>query len=209
MRATSESFAWRRKDVQREMPARRSQAVPVVAAVVVSGGCHAAPFRCARSARSSCSASTSPDRARRRLTAARLGRFVQDVGGVQMDSINVLDRAHYLTLWSRFGPYDRARGSTGSSTAAGCCSSTGRTPPAWCPPRRCRGGGAPCSTIACATPAGRTGCGEIGKTLALVTAAISANGPMANADFEGRRPQRAGRVVELAARAARDCTTCG
>ena len=43
------------------------------------------------------------------LTAGRLGRFVEDVGGVQLDSINVLDRAHYLTVWSRFGPYDRAR----------------------------------------------------------------------------------------------------
>jgi hypothetical protein len=31
------------------------------------------------------------------------------VGGLQLDSINVLDRAHYLTLWSRFGPYDRGR----------------------------------------------------------------------------------------------------
>src|SRR5207249_2474687 len=43
-----------------------------------------------------------------RLTAPRLLRFVQDVGGIQLDSINVLDRAHYLTVWSRFGPYDRA-----------------------------------------------------------------------------------------------------
>jgi uncharacterized protein YcaQ len=41
------------------------------------------------------------------LTARRLVQFVEDVGGLQMDSINVLERAHYLTLWSRFGPYDR------------------------------------------------------------------------------------------------------
>ncbi len=45
----------------------------------------------------------------RALTPRRLTRFVEDVGGLQIDSINVLDRAHYLTLWSRFGPYDRAR----------------------------------------------------------------------------------------------------
>ena len=44
-----------------------------------------------------------------RLHPARLTRFVEDVGGLQMDSINVLARAHYLTVWSRFGPYDRAR----------------------------------------------------------------------------------------------------
>jgi len=43
------------------------------------------------------------------LTPGRLTRFVEDVGGIQMDSINVLERAHYLTVWSRFGPYDRAR----------------------------------------------------------------------------------------------------
>jgi len=29
------------------------------------------------------------------------------VGGIQIDTINVVDRAHHLTLWSRFGPYDR------------------------------------------------------------------------------------------------------
>ena len=44
-----------------------------------------------------------------RLSPRRLTRFVEDVGGLQMDSINVLDRAHYLTVWSRFGPYDRPR----------------------------------------------------------------------------------------------------
>jgi uncharacterized protein YcaQ len=45
----------------------------------------------------------------RPLTAARLVRLAEDVGGIQLDSINVVERAHYLTLWSRFGPYDRAR----------------------------------------------------------------------------------------------------
>lgn len=48
------------------------------------------------------------DRPRARgLTPQRLSRLVTDVGGIQMDSINVIDRAHYLTVWSRFGPYDR------------------------------------------------------------------------------------------------------
>lgn len=44
----------------------------------------------------------------RRLTAVSLARFAEDVGGIQLDSINVVDRAHYLTLWSRFDAYDRA-----------------------------------------------------------------------------------------------------
>ena len=43
----------------------------------------------------------------RRLTTSSLLAFVEDVGGVQVDSINVVERAHHLTLWSRFGPYDR------------------------------------------------------------------------------------------------------
>jgi uncharacterized protein YcaQ len=42
------------------------------------------------------------------LGSRTLDRFVADVGGLQIDSINVLDRAHHLTLWSRFGAYDRA-----------------------------------------------------------------------------------------------------
>ncbi len=45
--------------------------------------------------------------------AARLdsGSFVahlERVGALQVDSVNAVDRAHYLTLWSRFGTYDRA-----------------------------------------------------------------------------------------------------
>ena len=43
----------------------------------------------------------------RRLTARSLTRLASDTGGVQIDSINVVDRAHYLTVWSRFGNYDR------------------------------------------------------------------------------------------------------
>jgi uncharacterized protein len=46
---------------------------------------------------------------RRSLSPARLTRFVEDAGGLQLDTINVIDRAHHLTLFSRFGPYDRTR----------------------------------------------------------------------------------------------------
>jgi uncharacterized protein YcaQ len=44
----------------------------------------------------------------RRLTEQSLSRFAADTGGLQIDSINVIDRAHYLTAFSRFGPYDRS-----------------------------------------------------------------------------------------------------
>jgi uncharacterized protein len=43
----------------------------------------------------------------RRLTARSLLAFLEDAGGLQLDSINVVDRGHNLTLWSRFGPYER------------------------------------------------------------------------------------------------------
>ena len=43
----------------------------------------------------------------RRLGAKSLEAFVTDTGGLQIDSINVVERAHYLTTWSRFGAYDR------------------------------------------------------------------------------------------------------
>ncbi len=33
--------------------------------------------------------------------------FLEATGGLQVDTINVVDRAHLLTLWSRFGAFDR------------------------------------------------------------------------------------------------------
>ena len=43
-----------------------------------------------------------------RLTAQALRLHLERTGALQLDTINVVDRAHYLTLWTRFGPYDRA-----------------------------------------------------------------------------------------------------
>lgn len=45
---------------------------------------------------------------KREMTPDALAAFVSDAGGLQLDSINVAARAHELTVWSRFGPYDRA-----------------------------------------------------------------------------------------------------
>ncbi|MGH9379598.1 MAG: winged helix-turn-helix domain-containing protein [Thermoanaerobaculia bacterium] len=36
-----------------------------------------------------------------------LTEHLERTGALQLDSVNVVDRAHYLTLWSRFGAYDR------------------------------------------------------------------------------------------------------
>ena len=43
-----------------------------------------------------------------KLNKRRLSALLEDVGALQLDSINVVDRAHYLTLWSRFGAYRRS-----------------------------------------------------------------------------------------------------
>ena len=127
----------------------------------------------------------------RPLTAARLVRFVEDVGGIQMDSINVLERAHYLTLWSRFGPYDRARLDRfvyGRRLLfeywahAACLVPTSMLP--WW--RRAmldyRSRHTGWSGWLRRNP----------KLVAQVKAAVESNGPMANGDFEARRP-RAGK----------------
>jgi hypothetical protein len=121
------------------------------------------------------------------LTARRLGRFVEDVGGLQLDSINVLERAHYLTVWSRFGPYDRARLDRlvyrrrllfEYWAHAACLVPTSRLP--WW--RR--------AMLDYRTS--HTGWSgwlrRNAKVLRSVHAAVRANGPMGNADFESRRP---------------------
>jgi uncharacterized protein YcaQ len=121
------------------------------------------------------------------LTPTRLLRFAQDVGGIQLDSINVVDRAHYLTVWSRFGPYDRVRLDRlvyrrrllFEYWAHAACL-------------------VPSSTLAWWRRAmldyelRHTGWSDWlrrnGRVVARVKAAVETNGPMANADFEARRP---------------------
>ncbi|MGH7307323.1 MAG: winged helix-turn-helix domain-containing protein [Candidatus Rokuibacteriota bacterium] len=126
-----------------------------------------------------------------RLTTRRLGRFVADVSGLQLDSINVLDRAHYLTLWSRFGPYDRAwldravyrRRLLFEYWAHAACLVPTTTLPWWRRAMldyRIRHTG--WSAWLRRNP----------KVLGQVRTAISANGPMAGADFDGRRPRGGG-----------------
>ncbi len=121
------------------------------------------------------------------LTTRRLGRFVEDVGGIQLDSINVLDRAHYLTVWSRFGPYDRAwldrvvyrRRILFEYWAHAACLVPATTLPWW---RRAM----------LDYRVRHTGWSDWlrrnPKVLSQVKSSISLNGPMGGADFEGRRP---------------------
>jgi hypothetical protein len=41
-------------------------------------------------------------------TAARITALVQRIGLLQLDSVNVFERAHYMPVFSRLGPYERA-----------------------------------------------------------------------------------------------------
>jgi len=125
------------------------------------------------------------------LSPGRLTRFVEDVGGLQLDSINVLERAHYLTVWSRFGPYDRAtldrlvyrRRLLFEYWAHAACLVPTTMLPWW---RRAM----------LDYRLRHTGWSDYlrrnPKVLTQVRAAVEANGPMGGADFEGRRPPGGG-----------------
>jgi len=125
------------------------------------------------------------------LTPTRLRRFAEDVGGVQLDSINVLDRAHYLTLWNRFGPYDRARLDRmvyGRRVlfeywAHAACLVATTTFPWW---RRAM------LDYRLRNTGWSNWLRRNMKVVGRVKASISATGPMGNADFEGRRPPGGG-----------------
>ena len=44
-----------------------------------------------------------------RLTVRSFVGHLERTGALQIDPVNAVDRAHYLTLWSRFGAYDREK----------------------------------------------------------------------------------------------------
>ena len=48
-------------------------------------------------------------RPRGRVDARQLGRTIRELGLLQLDYVNVLVPAHYQVLFSRLGPYDKAR----------------------------------------------------------------------------------------------------
>ena len=51
---------------------------------------------------------TTPNGAEPAPTRANLDRVGQQLVAVQIDTLHVVQRAQYLTLWSRFGTYDPA-----------------------------------------------------------------------------------------------------
>jgi uncharacterized protein YcaQ len=127
----------------------------------------------------------------RKLSAKSLVRFAGDVAGIQLDSINVVERAHYLTLWSRFGPYDRAaldrlvytRRLLFEYWAHAACLVPTEHFPAW---RR--------AMLEYSTRSRAWG-SWLDKHRALtaeVEAAIAARGPLGNADFAGDEGRKSG-----------------
>jgi uncharacterized protein len=42
-------------------------------------------------------------------STARIAKLVSELGLLQLDSVNVFERAHYMPVFSRLGPYDKSR----------------------------------------------------------------------------------------------------
>ncbi len=121
------------------------------------------------------------------LSPGRLERFAEDVGGIQLDSINVVERAHYLAVWARFGPYDREaldrlvyrRRRFFEYWAHAACLVPVSLLPAW-------------KRAMLDYRMRHTGWSswlrKNSRLVAQVRETIAAGGPMAAGDFEGRRP---------------------
>ena len=67
------------------------------------------------------------DRRPARPDARALARVVDAVALFQIDSVNVLTRAHYMPLFSRLGPYRRRCWTGRTDGRPAGCSSTGPT----------------------------------------------------------------------------------
>ncbi|HXK10714.1 MAG TPA: crosslink repair DNA glycosylase YcaQ family protein [Vicinamibacteria bacterium] len=127
----------------------------------------------------------------RRLTASSLVTFVEDVGGLQIDSINVVERGHHLTLWSRFGPYGRGalerivyrRRLLFEYWAHAACLVPASHYPAW---RRAM------LDYSLRSRAWGLWLQKNRRVLAAVEAAIASRGPLGSADFEHRRKGASG-----------------
>src|SRR6185436_19006316 len=123
----------------------------------------------------------------RRLNARNLAGFAEATGGIQLDSINVVERAHHLTLWSRFGAYDRRalerlvyeRRVVLEYWAHAACLVSARDLPAW---RRVM---LDYSTEHRGWPAWLQ---KNDKILRTVAAAIRERGPLTSTDFAEERP---------------------
>jgi len=126
-----------------------------------------------------------------RLSAKRLVSFVADAGGLQIDTINVLDRAHYLTVWSRFGPYahealDRMiyrRRVLFEYWAHAACFVPVADLPAW---------RSVMANYFVSHTGWRAFLRKNPKMLKLTEDAIRERGPLGNSDFEQKRPGGAG-----------------
>ena len=134
-------------------------------------------------------------------------RLFDRVGLVQIDSVNVLSRAHYLPLFSRVGPYDRALMDRGAhyapAQALRVLGPRGLADPRRAAAASCAGGWSARTT----TPgAGCAGCSEERPELvADVLDEVRERGPIAASALEAEeRPQAHGPVVGLVRRQARD-----